>query len=136
MQNKQDDPNAWLTYGMWRGNQQFTPPTDVIELPEHVLVLIEIAAIRPEHLNVTLQSGKLIVTGIRERPSLHDAAYHRVEIGYGDFRIEVTLPFSVEQEGVTAAYQDGLLRIELPRQPAQQIVVKNQQEGIRDDRRS
>lgn len=129
MQNRQNDPSAWLTYGMWRGNQQFTPPTDVIELPQHVLVLIEIAAIRPDQLNVTLQSGRLIVTGVRERPVLQDAAYHRVEIGYGEFRIEVNLPFTVEQDGVSAAYQDGLLRIELPRQAVQQIVVKNRQEG-------
>ena len=37
----------WLEYNVWRPSRQFIPPTDVIEFADKVLVLVEIAALRP-----------------------------------------------------------------------------------------
>lgn len=115
----------WLEYTVWRSARQFTPPTDVIEFADKVLVLVEIASLHPSDLNITLLDDRLVIAGTRERPPLPNAAYHRVEIGYGEFRVEVTLHWSIQRDAVTAAYRDGLLEIELPRQPESQITVKD-----------
>jgi HSP20 family molecular chaperone IbpA len=48
-----------------------------------------------------------------------------VEIGYGEFRVEVMLIWSVERDAVTATYRDGLLEIELPRQPESHVTVQD-----------
>lgn len=115
----------WLEYSVWRPTRQFIPPTDVVELPDKILVLVEIAALRPSDLSITLQEDRLVIAGTRERPPLQNAAYHQVEIGYGDFRVEVTLHWSVQRDGVSAAYRDGLLQIDLPRQAESHISVKD-----------
>lgn len=115
----------WLEYTIWRSRRQFIPPTDVIELPDKILVLIEIAALRPGDLNITLLKDQLVITGVRERPPLENAAYHQVEIGYGDFRIAIDLQWSVQRDAVSASYRDGLLHVELPRQPHSDIPVKD-----------
>ena len=73
--------------------------------------------------SVSLTSNQLIVSGTRERPSFQGAAYHQVEIGYGDFRVEVSLPWPVEQDDVTASYREGFLQIELPRRAEREIRI-------------
>jgi HSP20 family protein len=123
----QDEKNKrhWLEYTVWRPQRRFIPPTDVIELPEKVIVVVEIAALRSSDLNITLLDDRLVIAGTRERPPLENAAYHQVEIGYGDFRVEIVLHWSVKRDGVSATYRDGLLQVELPRLPENQIAVQD-----------
>lgn len=103
--------------------RSFTPPTDVIELDDKIMVVVEIAGMRPNALSITLLQRHLIISGVRERPQHMGAAYHQVEIGFGEFRVEIALPGPVDRESVSASYENGFLQIELPRQPVRQIRV-------------
>src|SRR5688500_4139881 len=135
MQNKRREPlserhqgdRRWVVQGymIFRPNSQFTPPTDVIEFSDRLTVLMEIAGMRAGEFSVTLTNNRLIVSGTRERPSFSGAAYHQVEIGYGDFRLEIMLPWPVSQDEVSANYRDGFLQIELPRRPDKAIRIIN-----------
>ena len=115
----------WLEYSVRRRARQFVPPTDIIEFADKVLVVVEIAALRPADLSITLLQDRLVIAGTRERPPLENAAYHQVEIGYGEFRVEVALKWSVQRSEVSATYRDGLLEVELRREPESQIIVKD-----------
>jgi HSP20 family protein len=111
-------------YVVWRGsNRRFSPPTDVIELPDRLVVIVEIAGMRAGGFNVVLLEGRIVITGRRERSSHEHAAFHQVEIGYGEFRIEVGLPWSIDRDQVSASYRDGFLQVELPRRAQVQIRV-------------
>jgi HSP20 family protein len=133
MQNKKRDPlserspmdRRWVVQGymIFRPNSQFTPPTDVLELSDRLLVLMEIAGMKASDFTVSLMNNHLIVNGTRERPSFRGAAYHQVEIGYGEFRVEIVLPWPVSQDDVSANYRDGFLQIELPRRPDKAIRI-------------
>ncbi|MDX2159967.1 MAG: Hsp20/alpha crystallin family protein [bacterium] len=113
------------TVYIWRKTHKFVPHTDIIELPDRLQVLIEIAGMTPEAFTITLLNRRLIVQGRRERPPMQSAAYHRVEIAYGDFRVEVALPFNVRRDDVTANYHEGLLQIDLPRMEDGRIHIVN-----------
>jgi HSP20 family protein len=102
------------TYSVWR-NRRFSPPTDVIELTDKLLVQIEIGGMRGSDFNIALLEHHLIISGVRPQPFFENPAFHQVEIGYGEFRIEVPLPWPVNHETVSAAYHDGFLQISLPR---------------------
>lgn len=108
--------------------RQFEPPTDVIEFGDKIVVIVEIAGMRASDFNVSLNGTQLVITGTRERPTLHNAAYHQVEINYGDFRVELTFAWNLSSEGVTASYRDGFLQIELPRLPENRIRVVGEDE--------
>lgn len=126
--NRRERPQLerqWLEFNARRPTRQFIPPTDVIEFADRIQVVVEIAALRPADLNITLLADRLVISGTRERPPLQNAAYHQVEIGYGEFRVEVLLQWQVERDAVSATYRDGLLEIELPRQPESQITVND-----------
>lgn len=103
--------------------RQFTPPTDVIEMDDRILVLVEIAGMKGDDFRIALDSKRLVIAGQRPRPHMPDAAYHQVEIGFGEFRVELPLPWTVKEDEVTAAYQNGFLKVELPREEARRIPI-------------
>lgn len=116
---------TWAVQGYLVQNptRQFAPPTDIIELEDNIIVLVEIAGMRGDGFKIALYSQELIVTGRRERPDLQDAAYHQAEIGFGDFRLAIPVPWSVQRDHVHATYTNGFLRIELPRQKARRVHI-------------
>jgi HSP20 family protein len=132
----QRDRDQWVVQGyvVWRSNPQFAAPTDVIELADRILVIVEIAGMRADDFTVSLNQRQLVISGTRERPSLSNAAYHQVEINYGEFRVEVQLPDSVERDEVSATYRDGFLHVELPRRSEGQQFIINVNTEERDER--
>ncbi|PJF38162.1 MAG: Hsp20/alpha crystallin family protein [Phototrophicales bacterium] len=107
----------------------FTPPTDIIELKDRLVVLVEIAGMRIDDFKVILQDAKhLIIMGQRQRPTFESPAYYQVEISVGHFRIDVQLPYAIDRERVEAHYADGFLRIDLPRR-IQHIQIQDSTNG-------
>ena len=103
--------------------RKFTPPTDIIELSDRIVVLVEIAGMRADNFSVVVTNQGLVITGVRERPVFDKPAYHQVEIAVGEFRLEFALPAPIEQDGVSARYYDGFLQVDLPRRPDRQIPI-------------
>ncbi len=101
----------------------WAPPTDIYELADRLIVVVEIAGMRDGDFSVLLQGQRLIISGVRERNATSDCAYHQLEIRFGDFRTEVNLPWPVLRDEVSAVYRDGFLRVELPRAHAQKIQI-------------
>ncbi|GAB4480615.1 MAG: hypothetical protein Kow00124_27540 [Anaerolineae bacterium] len=107
-------------YVMVRHIHAWRPPTDVIEDEGRLYVIVEIAGMREADFTITLAGQRLIITGSRpvqrHLRSEMRLAFHQLEINYGEFRTEVMLPWAVDEDEVTADYEDGFLMIVLPRQ--------------------
>jgi HSP20 family protein len=114
---------------MIRATRTFSPPTDVIELADKILVVVEVAGIQTHALEITLLDRQMVIQGTRTQPEHPNPAYHQVEIGYGVFRTEVGLPWAIERERVSASYEAGFLTIELPRKAARTILVQDAQQN-------
>ncbi|MCX7885687.1 MAG: Hsp20/alpha crystallin family protein [Verrucomicrobiae bacterium] len=110
----------------------WSPNTDVYETAEHFIVKLELAGVRREDLEITLQDRLLIVRGYR-----HDSCPHRqnrcsfrqMEIDYGHFERRILLPSPVNASNAQAHYHNGFLRIELPKvsqpgAPATTVVIE------------
>lgn len=95
------------------------PPTDLYETGEAYMVLMEIAGMREEDFDVSLQNGTLTITGTRpDFPARR--AYHQMEIRTGKFATLIELPGPVDIDHASAEYQDGFLTITLPKTPPKQ----------------
>ncbi len=110
---------------MIRPTRAFTPPTDVIELADRIVVLVEIAGVRNQDVSITLLDRHLVISGRREKPQHPNPAFHQVEIGYGEFRIALDIPWMIERDAVSASYDAGFLQVELPRKAARTVPVIN-----------
>ncbi|NJL93238.1 MAG: Hsp20/alpha crystallin family protein [Anaerolineae bacterium] len=108
-----------------RRTSQWHPATDAYETPDRFTVIVELPGMRSGDFSVNLTDQRLIIVGKRERPS-EDAptAYHQLEVQYGEFRVEVLIPFLVEREQITAVYEDGFLRVDLPRRRSQSHAIQ------------
>ncbi len=90
------------------------PPTDVFETEEAIVVRVEIAGMREEDFSISLEDRFLVIHGFRsDLPERR--AYFQMEIPFGEFISEVELPCPIISERIAAVYQDGFLRIVLPK---------------------
>ena len=91
------------------------PPTDVYETEEAYVVRMEIAGMREENFEVSVQNDTLYIMGFRpDYPARR--AYHQMEIRSGKFATVIGLPGPVNIDNALAEYQDGFLTITLPKE--------------------
>jgi HSP20 family protein len=92
----------------------WSPPTDVYETEESYVVRVEVAGMRDEDFEVTIENNTLLVSG--KRPDTPERrAFHQMEIRFGKFATAVGLPHPVDVDASRAEYSDGFLTITLPK---------------------
>ncbi len=103
---------------LWYDDQQndLMPAFDVSETEDHIEVRADLPGIDTKNLNISLSGNILSVRGERkeERTEENDM-YHSVERRFGSFSRSFTLPADVKEEGIEAAYKDGVLSISIPK---------------------
>jgi HSP20 family protein len=104
-------------YGLLQPSAVWRPPVDIHETATLLSVKMELAGVQEENLDITLYDNALVVTGRREDEAEHDEpiCYHEAQVHYGPFRAEVLLPLPVQHDAVTAVYENGFLRVRLPK---------------------
>lgn len=100
----------------------FRPPTDVYETADNVVILIEIAGMDPDQIQVEFSEKILRVSGRRQDKHLR-AACHCLEVQYGEFASEVYLPGDYGMDAINAEYSDGFLTITLPKRQAEPKLI-------------
>ncbi|RMF82060.1 MAG: Hsp20/alpha crystallin family protein [Chloroflexi bacterium] len=123
--DKKRTTQKWIVQGyvVDRSRHQFAPPTDIIELDDRLLIMIEIAGMKNDAFTIVLRNRQLVISGQRQQTSLNNPIFHQAEISYGAFRIEIALPWSSDPNKVRANYHNGFLQIELLRQPPRNIPI-------------
>jgi HSP20 family protein len=62
--------------------------------------------------------NQLTIKGERRPPVMEKATQHRQERNFGKFTRTVTLPFAVDETGVDARFEHGILTIKMPKHEA------------------
>jgi HSP20 family protein len=93
----------------------WTPNTDVYVTDSGLVIKVELAGMRSDHLEVTVEGNSLRISG--NRPDGCRAAkcsFLVMEINYGPFESVLTLPQGYDLSQAKAAYLNGFLRIDVP----------------------
>lgn len=93
----------------------FRPPIDVYETGDAILVQVELAGVRAEHIRLIVDGEYLQIAG--RRGALWDAPPRRhlqVEISQGHFERVLRLRHPYDPDRVTASLDSGVLSIRLP----------------------
>jgi HSP20 family protein len=93
------------------------PALDIYELEDRLLVVVELPGVEKKAIQVTLADDVLTIAGIRY--NLVSAAKHichRIEIQQGRFCRSIKLTVPVRREEVAAKFEEGLLKIEIPKE--------------------
>ncbi len=93
----------------------WSPPTDEFETDEAYIVRVEIAGMREDDFDVSVENNLLLISG--SRPDLPGRrAFHQMEIRFGKFATAIGIPGPVDVERASAEYRDGFLTIILPKE--------------------
>ena len=122
----QDDyrPFRWLAGGL----DGPALPLDVTTTNDVLTIEAALPGIRPEDVDITLENGTVTITGktAGERTA-DEGSYVLQEIRRGSFSRSVTLPNGLEPDKASATFENGILRLEIPK--AEQLIGNVEEAG-------
>lgn len=99
-----------MTHGAW------APNVDIYEDKERLILEAELPGMHSEDFEISVENNVLTLRGERKfEKKTEGDNYHRVERSYGSFTRSFTLPQTVTAEGATADFENGVLRVSLPK---------------------
>ena len=97
------------TKGTW------VPNTDVYVTDGGLVIKVELAGMRSDHLEITVEGSRLRICGTRpDGCRSSKCSFLVMEINYGPFESVLELPPGYDLIQAKAAYLNGFLRIDVP----------------------
>jgi HSP20 family protein len=97
------------------------PAVNFYELENEYLLTAELPGTKTEDLELTMTNGLLHIKGKRSEPNgFSEERFRRQERFHGNWQRTLSLPGRVREEGLTADFVDGILRIHLPKGEVEQ----------------
>jgi HSP20 family protein len=93
-------------------SRSWSPVLDVYEDADTVTVKVELAGMKKEDFEISLEDGALTIAGKRETPEETRDSF-RSERFFGSFSRTIAVPSPVKSDGVKASYEDGILTVVL-----------------------
>jgi HSP20 family protein len=86
------------------------PAADIYRRGDGWIVKIDLAGVKPDEIEISIEGSTLRVTG-RRRDTLYGegVAYHQLEITYSRFEKILRFPCSIDGAALRRDYSDGLL---------------------------
>lgn len=98
------------------GRGAWAPSVDIYENKDNIVLEAELPGMKQEDFDLSIENNVITLRGERKFEKTDETDnYHRVERSYGSFTRSFTLPQTVSAEGATAEYNNGVLRVMLPK---------------------
>lgn len=94
----------------------WTPHLDMYETGDGYVIHVDLPGMSSEDVDVSVDNNVLTIRGERKlTDEVKEDSYHRIERRFGMFARSVSLPQSVDVDGIQASFTDGVLRIDVPK---------------------
>lgn len=91
-------------------------PLDVYATDDQVVIRAALPGIKPEDLSISVYENTVTLSGtIAGEQAPDDAVWYLRELPTGTFRRAVTLPFPVDADHAEATFENGVVRVILPK---------------------
>ena len=98
------------------GRGAWAPSVDIYENKDQIVLEAELPGMKQEDFDLSIENNVITLRGERRFEKTDESDnYHRVERSYGSFTRSFTLPQSVSSEDAHAEYNNGVLRVTLPK---------------------
>lgn len=98
-------------------SSSWAPPVDVREDDGAISITAELPGVNPDNVEVTSDAGVLTIRGQKteERKEGQEGQYHLVERTFGSFSRSFRLPKGVDESKITATFDQGVLKVQVPK---------------------
>jgi HSP20 family protein len=91
-------------------------PLDVTTDADSVTIEAALPGIRPEDVDITVENGTVTISGkTADERTAEEGSYVLQEIRRGSFSRTVSLPNGLEPDKARATFENGILRLEIPK---------------------
>ena len=111
---------------------------DVYQTAKYIVILAPVAGVKLEDMSVEISDDVLTIKGHRQyEKTVSEDNYFTQECFWGDFSRSIVLPASVDSNKISASFNDGVLKIEIPKiEKAKSKVIKIKTPGSERKRKS
>ncbi|HUF61654.1 MAG TPA: Hsp20/alpha crystallin family protein [Verrucomicrobiales bacterium] len=97
----------------------WAPAVDVAESDSEYTITADLPEVKKEDVSISIEGGILTFSGERSHESEEKdpkKKFHRIERSYGSYARSFQVPSNVDASAIRARFEDGVLRIHLPKQ--------------------
>ncbi len=99
-----------ISRGVW------SPSVDVFENDDKIVLEAELAGMKADEVDVSIENNVVTIKGERKFEKKEEKDnYRRIERSYGSFTRSFTLPRTVTGDEASADFDNGVLKITLPK---------------------
>jgi HSP20 family protein len=99
---------------------EFVPKIEVKDTGDTYRICAEVPGMSEKDINLTMNGDQLVIEGEKKKESKDEnkeKGYYHSEFSYGHFYRAISLGEDVDPNKVTASYENGLLNIEVQKNP-------------------
>lgn len=109
------------------GRTMKVPAVNITEHKDEYLVSMAVPGLKKEDFKIAIDGNMLTISSEKEeKKEEKDENYTRKEYNYSSFSRSFTIPEVINQEKIDARYEDGVLKISLPRREQTKKVSSKQ----------
>jgi len=102
--------------GIQAFTQQLVPPVNIRETDTAFELELSAPARRKEDFNIEVDNEMLTISSeYKNESTTEEGKYTRKEFSHSSFRRSFSLPESVKEDEIKASYENGILKITLPK---------------------
>ena len=118
--------NFFRGFPMFKQATNFVPSLDIYQDKDNVIVEAPLAGVKPENVKISIENDVLTLEGKTEKQSeVDEKNYYRKEVSHGSFHRSVALPTAVNGDKARAEYEDGILKITIPKEEKTKAKIVN-----------
>jgi len=104
-------------FDSFSSDREWAPQVDITEDAESIEVKTELPGMDRDDIEIDIAKGVLSIKGEKkEETEEKNRTWHRREVRYGSFSRSFTLPADVKGDEAKASYENGVLKITLPKE--------------------
>ena len=92
-----------------------SPSVDVSETENEIVFTAEFPGFEKDEIDISVNEGRLTISGERPFTEEKETKHHRVERWYGKFNRSFLLPKSADPETISANLKNGVLTVTMPK---------------------
>ena len=108
--------NEWIDNSALRGRAMSVPAVNIMEHKDEYQVSLAAPGLNKEDFKIDVDGNMLTISSEKEKNREEkDKRFTRKEYSYSSFSRSFTLPEEINKEKIEAKYEDGVLKLCLPR---------------------
>jgi HSP20 family protein len=89
----------------------WVPTTDIFAEGNDLVIRCELAGVHREDIDIELTGDTLTISGERRSEMSEEAHFYTRERSFGHFRRSMNLPEGIDDDDISASFEDGMLQV-------------------------